>query len=166
MKLERIFADKVFAAEAYWLSGDYLDSAKHVFDLVVLSNQPRIRCLISNEQQSTAYFSYRRREELVRLDSSLSELNLREAKFFNAPDNPYWIDAFNQMQNIYVFDGSQRMSVAETKHGLEIVRTICFNDHSHEGYCGRAASSRDNRQNRELSLDKIVNHSARSRNSR
>lgn len=50
IKLERIFIDKVFAAEFYFLRSKYFDMAKHLYDIVVLLKNERIQKALLNKE--------------------------------------------------------------------------------------------------------------------
>ena len=46
IKLERIFADKILAAEFYYDRELYFDAAKHVYDVSIMLDLPSIRALL------------------------------------------------------------------------------------------------------------------------
>jgi hypothetical protein len=48
IKLERIFADKIPAAEFYCQRRMLFDAAKHLYDLAIMMEQERIRTLLSS----------------------------------------------------------------------------------------------------------------------
>ena len=47
--LERMFIDKVFAAEFYYLEKKFFDTAKHLYDLCVLIRESRIKNMFLNQ---------------------------------------------------------------------------------------------------------------------
>ena len=55
VKLERMFIDKVFAAEFYYIRKEYTDVSKHIYDLCVLINNDKIKELFYNEQEFINY---------------------------------------------------------------------------------------------------------------
>lgn len=71
MKIERIFADKVFAAEFYYQRHDLAQVAKHTYDLVVMMEQAKIKKMMSTPEEFIDMLNYKRREEVVRIGSSL-----------------------------------------------------------------------------------------------
>ena len=46
IKLERIFADKILAAEFYYDRKMYFDVAKHVYDVSIMMDLPEIQALM------------------------------------------------------------------------------------------------------------------------
>jgi len=128
MTLERIFADKVFAAEAYWIKGKYFEASKHMYDLVVMSGLPRIERLMEMEDIATEAFNYRRKEESARTDSELCDLVLEDAAFFSAGREACWQDAYRTMQDTYIFRSHYKIDADKLIQGLEAVRNICKND--------------------------------------
>lgn len=66
IKLERMFIDKVFAAEFYNLRKKYTDMAKHIYDINVLLNNEKIKKLLENEEELTRLIAYKREEERYR----------------------------------------------------------------------------------------------------
>lgn len=70
--LERIFIDKLFAAEAYIRKASEknraFEAAKHIYDLTVIQNHPKILQLINNENKLYKLLEIRLEEEMKRLD--------------------------------------------------------------------------------------------------
>jgi predicted nucleotidyltransferase component of viral defense system len=107
IKLERIFADKILAAEFYYQRRMLFDTAKHLYDLAIMMEQERIRTLLSAPEELTAMLAYKRKEERERIGSDLSEKPFSEFTLFNAVGTDDELAAaFSKMQEIYVF--SQR----------------------------------------------------------
>lgn len=50
IRLERIFADKIFAAEFYYERKMYFDVAKHLYDVSVMFDLKQIQEMIQNQQ--------------------------------------------------------------------------------------------------------------------
>ena len=65
ISLERIFIDKVFAAEFYFKSREFSDVAKHVYDLTVLLQKEQIKVFLSNAKEVFRIVGLKRKEELV-----------------------------------------------------------------------------------------------------
>ena len=51
IKLERMFIDKIFAAEFYYIRNMYMDTAKHLYDISVLFNNNKIQKLLNNKEE-------------------------------------------------------------------------------------------------------------------
>ena len=107
IKLERIFADKILAAEFYYQRRMLFDTAKHLYDLAIMMEQERIRTLLSAPEELTAMLAYKRKEERERIGSDLSEKPFSDRSLFDAVGTDDELAAaFSKMQKIYVF--SQR----------------------------------------------------------
>lgn len=70
--MERIFVDKLFAAEAYVRKSSVehraFEAAKHIYDLAVLSHNPKIELLMADPAQMEHLLDIRLEEEAGRLD--------------------------------------------------------------------------------------------------
>lgn len=66
IKIERMFIDKVFAAEFYFIRKMYTDMAKHIYDISVLMDDKKIKNLLENRELLEKLIKYKREEEKVR----------------------------------------------------------------------------------------------------
>lgn len=73
IKLERIFADKILAAEFYYQRRMLFDTAKHLYDLATMMEQDRIQVLLSAPEDLIKMLAYKRREERERIGSDLAK---------------------------------------------------------------------------------------------
>lgn len=104
IKMERIFADKILAAEFYYQRGMLFDTAKHLYDLVTMLEQDRIQRLLSDPEELVRMLAYKREEEKVRIGSDLAQKPLSGFALFQAAKNDEALEnAFMTMQKIYVF---------------------------------------------------------------
>ncbi|MHB8280389.1 MAG: nucleotidyl transferase AbiEii/AbiGii toxin family protein [Candidatus Humimicrobiaceae bacterium] len=106
MTIERIFIDKLFAAEAYTRNAHIdkraFDAAKHIYDLCVLADNEIINSFINNKELFRKIIDIRLEEEIQRRDG-ISGVELKSFSFFfNALDNVHIIKAYEIMQNQYV----------------------------------------------------------------
>lgn len=104
--LERIFVDKLFAAEAYVRTSDKqnraFEAAKHIYDLAVLSKHPQIGSLLKDEKQLRKLLKIRLEEELSRLDG-IPNLLPKDFIFFSRASNDAFVKrAYKIMQSQYV----------------------------------------------------------------
>ena len=104
--LERIFVDKLFAAEAYVRNSSIeqkaFEAAKHIYDLSVMSVHPKIKLLLSDSKQMEYLLNIRMQEELERLDG-IPKVKPKEFVFFDAvSDNLDVKKAYKVMQKQYV----------------------------------------------------------------
>lgn len=111
--MERIFIDKLFAAEAYSRqSYDFnksFDAAKHIYDLSIMSHQPNIISFLHDENQLKAILDIRIEEELSRLDG-IPEVMPYDFLFFDSIKEDNNIkDAYEKMQEKYVMNPNDKI---------------------------------------------------------
>lgn len=73
IKMERIFADKILAAEFYYQRRMLFDTAKHLYDLATMLEQERIQRLLSDPAEFVKMLAYKHKEEEVRIGSNLAQ---------------------------------------------------------------------------------------------
>ena len=111
---ERIFADKILAAEFYYERDMLFDVAKHLFDLTVMMRTERIQCLLADSEELIEMLSYKRQEEEKRIGSDLSVKPFSDFSLFpSICDNPDLRLAYDKMQRIYVFDDADMIPYDE-----------------------------------------------------
>lgn len=111
IKLERIFADKILAAEFYYQRRMLFDTAKHLYDLATMMEQERIQNLLAAPDELKAMLAYKRREERERIGSDLAEKPFSDFNLFQAIGMDTELTAaFIRMQEIYVFSSKDLLS--------------------------------------------------------
>lgn len=109
--LERIFADKILAAEFYYQRQMLFDVAKHLYDLATMMEQERIHQLLAAPEDLVKMLSLKRREETGRIGSDLAEKPLSALELFpSLGQDPELAAAFTKMQEIYVFSEADIIS--------------------------------------------------------
>lgn len=104
IRLERIFADKIFAAEFYYERGMYFDVAKHIYDVSVMLDLQPIQDMLGNTGLFLEMSEYKRLEETRRTGSDLAERKFSDFKIFSGmSDNTALKGAYQNMQKNYVF---------------------------------------------------------------
>ena len=58
IKMERIFSDKILAAEFYYQRQLLFDVAKHLYDLTLLMNTKRITALVARQDELLKMLEY------------------------------------------------------------------------------------------------------------
>jgi hypothetical protein len=111
--LERIFIDKLFAAESYVRKSENthkaFEAAKHIYDLAVMEKHPKIISLLSDVQKMKELLDIRMSEEKERLDG-IPYVNPYEFNFFTeAAENASVQYAYSTMQRQYVFRVQDRI---------------------------------------------------------
>lgn len=125
IRLERIFADKILAAEFYYQRDLYFDVAKHMFDLSVMMQMPKIQTLISRPNALVQMLAYKRMEEMERIGSDLAQKPFSEFRLFTAMRKDQKLaDQFVRMQRIYIFDENAMQPYNEVVCRLEMLNGI------------------------------------------
>lgn len=111
--LERVFIDKLFAAEAYVRKSDEphraFEAAKHIYDLSVMSSHPQITALYADEAEMQRLLQIRLTEEQSRLDGVPNLLPKDFIFFDTVKDNTKVRQAYEIMQRQYVFRECDRI---------------------------------------------------------
>lgn len=111
--LERIFVDKLFAAEAYvrQSSVNYraFEAAKHIYDLAVIADQPKIKKLFSDADKLKQLLGIRMEEERERLDGISGVIPAEFTFFTQVGENEDVRKAYETMQNQYVLRSQDRI---------------------------------------------------------
>jgi len=125
IKLERIFIDKVFAAEFYFLRKMYFDMAKHLYDIVVLLKNERIQEALQDKELLYYLIDLKRREESQRIGSDLDQKAIGQFSYFHdGLEDEELIKQFGQMQKIYVFNEVYLIPEGELKNEIEELRKV------------------------------------------
>ena len=104
IRLERIFVDKIFAAEFYYERDMYFDVAKHIYDVSVMLNLQPIQDMLGNTDLFLEMSEYKRLEETRRTGSDLADRKFPDFKiFYDITDNTALKDVYQNMQKNYVF---------------------------------------------------------------
>lgn len=120
--LERIFVDKLFAAEAYVRHSSVkhraFEAAKHIYDLVVIADNPKISALFLDTDKLKHLLEIRMEEERGRLDG-IPGVTPAEFEFFTqAVENEDVRKAYKIMQSQYVFREQDRIDFGTAAKAL------------------------------------------------
>lgn len=111
--LERIFVDKLFAAEAYVrhssINQRAFEAAKHIYDLAVIVQHPKVSALLSDSDKLKHLLEIRMKEEQGRLDGIPGIVPTEFIFFTQAGDNSGVRKAYETMQNQYVLREQDRI---------------------------------------------------------
>ena len=124
IKLERIFVDKIFAAEFYFERNMYEDVSKHLYDISIMIKDDDIKKMLKNKQELNKLISYKRKEEESRLGGIASNKEIKDFNYMNLKFNDELINAFNKMQRIYVLDDESMITIDEVKNTIKILFEI------------------------------------------
>lgn len=121
IKLERIFVDKVFAAEFYYERNMYGDVAKHLYDICILMKCDTIKNLLKDKEEFNKLIGYKRKEELFRVGGIDSSKELIDFAYMKLEFNNELINAFNDMQRIYVLDDESKITIDDVKEAIRVL---------------------------------------------
>lgn len=127
IKLERIFVDKIFAAEFYYERRMYEDVSKHLYDISVMMKNDDIKKLLNNNSELKKLIEYKRKEERSRLGGISESKKIIDFAYMKLNFNNDLINAFNKMQKIYVLDNESIITIDELKNTIKTLLKV-FND--------------------------------------
>ena len=115
IKLERMFIDKIFAIEFYYIRDMYTDTAKNLYDISVLFSNEKIQKLLNNKEELNKLIDYKRQEEKVRIGGIDEKKAIKNFSYFKLEFNDALIREFENMQNKYVLNNKYKFSIEQTK---------------------------------------------------
>ncbi|MCM1559794.1 MAG: nucleotidyl transferase AbiEii/AbiGii toxin family protein [Butyrivibrio sp.] len=114
IRLERIFADKIFAAEFYYKREMYFDVSKHIYDVSVMLGMQLIQKMLDSRDVLAEMTGYKRLEETRRTGSDLAEKKFKDFQILGSfADNPKLRETYNNMQKVYVFAQKDRIPLED-----------------------------------------------------
>lgn len=120
--LERIFVDKIFAAEFYFRRDEYFDVAKHIYDITELSRHEKIMDLCNNPLLLKHLIGLKRKEESNRIGSELADKDITDFVYFvKAFGEERFIREFQRMQSVYVFNKKDIITPKEAEEALNYI---------------------------------------------
>ena len=118
IKLERMFIDKIFAVEFYYIRNMYTDTAKHLYDISVLFNNDKIQKLLNDKDELNKLIDYKRQEEKVRIGGIDEKTAIKDFSYFKLEFSDSLIREFENMQNKYVFNYKYKFYIDQVKEIL------------------------------------------------
>jgi len=136
--MERIFIDKLFAAESYVRKSDNphraFEAAKHIYDLAVMENHPKIVALLSDTQKIQQLLDIRMAEEQVRLNGISGVLPNEFTFFTNVVDCVTVRSAYETMQRQYVLKATDRICFDAACESLKRLQRSLFKNLAWKDY--------------------------------
>lgn len=125
MTIERIFIDKLFAAESYVQKSDdphrAFEAAKHIYDLSVIAKLPDIQALYDSEEQMKLLLQIRLEEEKLRLDGVGNTMPKDFVFYKRLKENAKVATAYEIMQKQYVFRECDRIPFERAVLDMEYI---------------------------------------------
>ena len=123
IKLERMFIDKIFDAEFYYIRDMYMDVSKHLYDISMLFNNDKIKKLLEDKKELSKLIEYKRQEEKVRIGGIDENTEIKDFNYFKLEFSDELIKEFKNMQNKYVLNNKYKVSIDEVKYILKQIYT-------------------------------------------
>lgn len=122
IKLERMFIDKIFAAEFYYTRKEYKDTAKHIYDISILLSNDKIKKLLINDNEIRKLVGYKRLEEELRTEGVSKDIKIRDFSYLECKFDKDFIEIFNSMQNKYITNEKYKLEIEEVKEKLKFIK--------------------------------------------
>ena len=119
IKLERIFVDKIFAAEFYYERNMYEDVSKHLYDISIMMKNDTIKSLLKDKFELNRLIGYKRQEEKLRIGGISESKEIIDFEYMKLDFSDDLIDAFNRMQKIYVLDNESIITISYVKDTIK-----------------------------------------------
>ena len=106
ISIERIFIDKLFAIEDYYLGSQVnrlIEMSKHMYDVYQLYSLPEIKQFLQSFNEVKAVIEIKKDEQLRRKESKTQDKEINQFEYFNIISSPEISQSFNNMQRIYIF---------------------------------------------------------------
>lgn len=124
IKLERIFIDKIFAAEFYYEREMYEDVSKHLYDISIMVKNDDIKVLLKDKFELNKLISYKRKEEKSRIGGIPDDKNIIDFDYMKLDFNDDLINAFDKMQRIYVMDDESVITIDDVKNTIKVLLDV------------------------------------------
>ena len=119
IKLERIFVDKIFAAEFYYIRNTYEDFVKHIYDIAIMWRDARIINLLKNPNYQKKIIKFKREEEKSRIGGIPSNKSILDFEYWKLDFNEEILIVFKKMQDIYILDENSQLTIDQVKEVLK-----------------------------------------------
>lgn len=124
IKLERIFIDKIFAAEFYYERKMYEDVSKHLYDITIMMDNEGIKKLLNDKLELNKLIGYKRKEEEMRIGGISGDKKIINFNYMKLDFDDDLVKAFNKMQSIYVLDDASKITIEDVKESLKYLMNI------------------------------------------
>ena len=118
IKLERMFIDKIFAAEFYYIRNMYKDTSKHLYDITILAQTKEIKELLQNKDELEKLISYKRQEESIRKGGIDANIKIKDFTYLKQQFSEELLQEFENMQNKYVLNDKYKIEIIKVKNTL------------------------------------------------
>lgn len=127
ISLERIFIDKVFASEFYYVRNKFLDLSKHIYDITIMCSLKKICNLLKNSTELCKLIEFKKEEESRRYGGISKDLEVKDFRYLNEISffsSEQFHKSLSIIHDIYVFDEKDQISVEEIQEKLNYLHYI------------------------------------------
>lgn len=128
--IERIFIDKLFAIEDYYLgeqANRLIEISKHMYDVYQLYLQPEMKIFLQSYEKVKEVIEIKEEEQLRRIEAKTREKMIYQFEYFEVTDSSKIRYSFDKMQSIYIFKDEYKVSYKDVEACLKSIRNIIRN---------------------------------------
>ena len=128
--LERIFLDKVFASENYFINQKFTDFTKHIYDITVMMKLNQIENFLNDLPSLLNILELKKYEESVRIGGLDYNINISEFRYINNSDFYYSMNfrkTLKYIHALYVFNEADYNTIDEIVEALNSLLSIFEN---------------------------------------
>ena len=130
ISIERIFVDKLFAIEDYYLGSQanhLIEISKHMYDVYQLYSLSEIKQFIQSYDRMKEVVEIKEEEQLRRKEAKTHGKMIAQFKYFDGIANAEVRDSFESMQQMYIFKNEFRISFEDAIDSFKNIQ-IKLND--------------------------------------
>ena len=128
--LERIFIDKIFAAQCYYERGSMKNFSKHIYDICVLFKEKDIKKFLLDTSLLNEVVNIRKKEEINRLDSVNNFSLISNFEYLKNGLSIKEYLMFDKMQEEYILGEDYKLSLNEINGILKDLLLIFKNSNN------------------------------------
>lgn len=116
ISIERIFIDKLFAIEDYYLGSQVnrlIEMSKHMYDVYQLYSLPEIKQFLQSFDEVKAVIEIKKDEQLRRKEAKTQHKEINQFEYFKIISNSEIRESFDNMQRIYIFNEKFKVSFVD-----------------------------------------------------
>lgn len=120
--IERIFVDKLFAIEDYYLGSQVnrsIEMAKHMYDVYQLYNLHEVKKFIESLDELRSVIDVKKEEQIRRYEAKTNNKLITQFEYFDWIQYEMNESIFNDMQRIYVFKSEFYVQFRDVKNSFK-----------------------------------------------
>ena len=127
ISIDRIFIDKLFAIEDYYLGSQnnrLIEISKHMYDVYQLFCTQEVKEFIKNSEETDEVITAKVEEQERRREARTQGKSISQFDYFDNISNLEIRKKFDEMQSIYVFKDEFKISYDEVLKTFSIIRSL------------------------------------------